>query len=128
MPKKTAAAAISIDMEISHRRCGKPARLTTDFSLSMVRPVTQSHQPRATGFDDVAVSAPAPSLNPGPEMLDRLLKLLSAPESPPEGQDDLAIAVAVLLVEAARMDATFDQKERTTIERLLAERFALSAE
>jgi uncharacterized tellurite resistance protein B-like protein len=61
-------------------------------------------------------------------MLDRLLKLLTAPEPQPEGYDDLQIAVAVLLVEAARMDSTFDQKERATIERLLAERFSLSAE
>ena len=59
-------------------------------------------------------------------MLDRLLKFINAPAPEPESADDLQIAVAVLLVEAARMDATFDQKERTTIERLLAERFSLS--
>jgi len=52
-------------------------------------------------------------------MLDRLLKFMNAPAPEPE-------SAAVLLVEAARMDATFDQKERATIERLLAERFSLS--
>src|SRR5689334_22014458 len=61
-------------------------------------------------------------------MLDRLLKILTAPEPQPEEHDDLQVAVAVLLVEAARMDATFDQKERATIERLLTERFSLSVE
>jgi uncharacterized tellurite resistance protein B-like protein len=61
-------------------------------------------------------------------MLDRLLKLLTTPEAEPAPQDDLQVAVAVLLVEAARMDATFDEKERAAILRLLAQRFALSAE
>ncbi len=61
-------------------------------------------------------------------MLDRLLKILAAPDPQPEEHDDLQIAVAVLLVEAARMDAAFDEKERATIERLLAERFSLSAD
>ncbi len=61
-------------------------------------------------------------------MLDRLLKLMTAPAPQAESHDDLEIAVAVLLVEAARMDATFDQKERATIERLLAERFSMSEE
>jgi uncharacterized tellurite resistance protein B-like protein len=61
-------------------------------------------------------------------MLDRLLKLLTAPETEPAPQDDLQVAVAVLLVEAARMDAEFDEKERAAIQRLLAQRFSLSAD
>ena len=59
-------------------------------------------------------------------MLDRLMKLMGSPEPEPAEPGDLELAVAVLLVEAARMDANFDQKERVTIERLLAERFSLS--
>ena len=59
-------------------------------------------------------------------MLDRILKLLSAPESASAGRDQLQIAVAVLLVEAARMDDQFDESERAAIERLLAAKFSLS--
>jgi uncharacterized tellurite resistance protein B-like protein len=40
----------------------------------------------------------------------------------------LQIAVAVLLVEAARMDDTFGDAERATIERLLSAKFELSPE
>jgi uncharacterized tellurite resistance protein B-like protein len=40
----------------------------------------------------------------------------------------LQIAVAVLLVEAARMDDRFDSVERGAIERVLGEKFELSAE
>src|SRR5215467_13971277 len=61
-------------------------------------------------------------------MLDRILKRLSSSEPAAEEHDDLQVAVAVLLVEAARMDASFDDKERGAIERLLAERFGLSGE
>ena len=59
-------------------------------------------------------------------VIDRIRKFLSAPESAPTRPDDLQIAVAVLLVEAARMDDTFDQYERGTIETLLERRFQLS--
>jgi len=59
-------------------------------------------------------------------MFDQILKLLSAPESPAGKPDQLQTAVAVLLVEAARMDDQFDGTERATIERLLAEKFELS--
>jgi uncharacterized tellurite resistance protein B-like protein len=38
------------------------------------------------------------------------------------------LAVAALLIEAARMDDNFDAAERATIERLLAERFDLEPE
>lgn len=61
-------------------------------------------------------------------MLDRILKLLSDPESTSGSRDQLQIAVAVLLVEAARMDDRFDDAERAAIGRLLAEKFALSSE
>jgi uncharacterized tellurite resistance protein B-like protein len=60
-------------------------------------------------------------------MLDRILKLLSAPDEP-SGADQLQIAVAVLLIEAARMHDHFDATERAAIERLLAAKFALSLE
>ena len=59
-------------------------------------------------------------------VIERIRKLLSAPENALARADDLQIAVAVLLVEAARMDDTFDQYERGTIETLLEQRFQLS--
>jgi uncharacterized tellurite resistance protein B-like protein len=61
-------------------------------------------------------------------IIDRLLDLLTARETPaPAGsEDDLEIAVAALLIEAARMDARFDLAERSVIERLLAEKFDLA--
>jgi len=59
-------------------------------------------------------------------MLAQIRKLLAAPESSQEGPDQLQIAVAVLLVEAARMDDHFDDAERAVIERLLAEKFELT--
>jgi uncharacterized tellurite resistance protein B-like protein len=61
-------------------------------------------------------------------MFDQILKLLTVPEPKTASRDELQTAVAVLLVEAARRDDTFDGVERTTIERLLSEKFALSAE
>jgi uncharacterized tellurite resistance protein B-like protein len=61
-------------------------------------------------------------------MFDQILKLLTSPEPKSGERDDLQIAVAVLLVEAARRDDTFDSVERAAIERLLSEKFALSAE
>ena len=60
-------------------------------------------------------------------MFDRIVKLLSEP-SPPKDRDGLQIAIAVLLVEAARMDDHFDLAERQVIERLLADKFDLSPE
>src|SRR6266436_7184841 len=59
-------------------------------------------------------------------MLDRIRKLLLSPEHAAPAHDDLQIAVAVLLVEAARMDDHFDDAERAVIERLLAEKFQLT--
>lgn len=57
-------------------------------------------------------------------MFDALARLLSAPEP---RAPDLRLSVAVLLLEAARQDDHFDARERATIKKLLAERFALSA-
>jgi len=61
-------------------------------------------------------------------MLDRIRKFLIAPENAAPAPDELQTAVAVLLIEAARMDDHFDEAERSAIERLLAERFDLSPE
>ncbi len=44
------------------------------------------------------------------------------------GKDELQLAVAGLLVEAARQDGNFDEAERATIERLLCEKLALNSE
>jgi len=57
-------------------------------------------------------------------MFDALARLLSAPEP---RAPDLRLSVAVLLLEAARQDDHFDARERATIKKLLAARFALSA-
>jgi uncharacterized tellurite resistance protein B-like protein len=59
-------------------------------------------------------------------MLAQIRKLLTAPESSPAPSDQLQIAVAVLLVEAARMDDDFADAERAVIERLLADKFELT--
>jgi uncharacterized tellurite resistance protein B-like protein len=59
-------------------------------------------------------------------MFKPLLRLLSAPETP--RAPDLRLSVAVLLLEAARQDDVFDARERATIEKLLTQRFELSAE
>ncbi len=61
-------------------------------------------------------------------MFAQLLKRMTAPDVPPANADEMQHAVAVLLVEAARMDDHFDGAERTVIERLLKEKFALSDE
>jgi uncharacterized tellurite resistance protein B-like protein len=61
-------------------------------------------------------------------VLTRIRKLLAGPEAQPARRDDLQIAVAVLLVEAARMDDHFDEQERAVIEQLLGHRFQLSRE
>lgn len=47
------------------------------------------------------------------------------PESRPHRVDEISLAAAVLLVEAAMMEGTFGDDERQTIERLLAGRFEL---
>jgi uncharacterized tellurite resistance protein B-like protein len=64
-------------------------------------------------------------------MLDRLVDFLagrSAPAANARTPDDLHLAVAALLIEAARMDNDFDASERATIKSLLATKFDLSSE
>ena len=58
--------------------------------------------------------------------LTQIRKLLTAPETATVQRDDLETAVAVLLVEAARRDDTFDDIERSKIEQLLGYKFELS--
>ncbi|MGH6891568.1 MAG: TerB family tellurite resistance protein [Dongiaceae bacterium] len=61
-------------------------------------------------------------------MIDRLLDFLTGRKAPAlaGGPDELGLAVAALLIEAARMDDQFDATERATIERVLAEKFDLA--
>ena len=63
-------------------------------------------------------------------MIDRVLDFLTGKAVPvaKQGADDLQIAVAALLIEAARMDDNFNLDERRMIEHVLAERFDLSPE
>ena len=57
-------------------------------------------------------------------MFSALLNLLASPTPAPA--TDLRLSVAVLLLEAAHQDDTFDVRERAKIESLLTDRFALS--
>jgi len=59
-------------------------------------------------------------------MISRLRDFLSG-QAAPAGPDDLQLAVAALLIEAARMDDDFGAEERAAIERILAERYHLPA-
>jgi uncharacterized tellurite resistance protein B-like protein len=61
-------------------------------------------------------------------MFDRLLQLLEGREVPAAtpSEDDLRLAVAALLVEAARMDRSFGDEERNAVLDLLSRRFGLS--
>lgn len=63
-------------------------------------------------------------------MIERILRLLTGEEalSSSASPESLQVAVAALLVEAARMDDHFEGPERETIERLLMERFDLAAD
>lgn len=57
-------------------------------------------------------------------MIARVLEFLSGKDAPSAASaDDLEIAVAALLIEAARMDQGFDAAERAAIGRLLGEKF-----
>jgi uncharacterized tellurite resistance protein B-like protein len=62
-------------------------------------------------------------------MIERVLDFLSGRAAPAaaKGVDELQLAVAALLIEAARMDDDFGAEERRAIERLLSERFGLDA-
>jgi uncharacterized tellurite resistance protein B-like protein len=59
-------------------------------------------------------------------MLAQIRKLLTVPEPKTDSRDELQTAVAVLLVEAARMDDEFGAEERAMIEKLLAQKFGLA--
>ena len=61
-------------------------------------------------------------------MIDRMLDFLTGRQAPALSTqpDELELAVAALLIEAARMDDQFNVAERATIERLLTERFDLT--
>jgi len=61
-------------------------------------------------------------------MLSRVFDFLTAKEAPADRADELELAVAALMIEAARMDNDFSAEERTTIERLLATKFHLPPE
>jgi uncharacterized tellurite resistance protein B-like protein len=58
-------------------------------------------------------------------MLDHVLSFIRGEAEPPKGNGDIKLAVAALLVEAARMDDIFDAAERAVILRLLGTRFSL---
>ena len=61
-------------------------------------------------------------------MIERIKALFAgARPSVESGEDDLQLAAAALLVEAAVMDGTFDADERRTIDALLRESFDLDA-
>ncbi len=61
-------------------------------------------------------------------MFVELMIWLKDPEPEVDVPDDLRLAVAVLLVEAAHMDDKFGPHERAVIERLLLEKFELTNE
>jgi uncharacterized tellurite resistance protein B-like protein len=61
-------------------------------------------------------------------MLSNLLKRLSGGDETPLAADETRVAVAALLVLAANADSEYTDVERTQIERVLADRFALSGE
>jgi len=64
-------------------------------------------------------------------MIDRIMSLLkSEPETPviEDKPDELNMAVAALLVEAACRDDSFDEQERELIESLISEKYDLSKE
>jgi uncharacterized tellurite resistance protein B-like protein len=64
-------------------------------------------------------------------MLNRLADFLVGRSMPAIGgnaADEVHLAVAALLIEAARMDSTFDVAERSSIENLLATKFNLDGE
>ncbi|MCD6074654.1 MAG: hypothetical protein K0Q70_1537 [Rhodospirillales bacterium] len=61
-------------------------------------------------------------------MINRILALFEGTGGVLAKPDELHLAAAALLVEAACMDGDFDAAERGKIARLLVERFALSAD
>src|SRR6185437_16074262 len=64
----------------------------------------------------------------GNAMIDRLKAWLAEPERPRGGSaDEVRLAVAALLVEAAHTDDHFGEAERAVVGRVLEQRFGLSA-
>ncbi|MEO1492422.1 MAG: TerB family tellurite resistance protein [Pseudomonadota bacterium] len=63
-------------------------------------------------------------------MLERLINILSGAEDAPdaEGQNAGRVAVAAVLVEAARADDVYLEAERAMIDSVLAERYGLTAQ
>jgi uncharacterized tellurite resistance protein B-like protein len=59
-------------------------------------------------------------------MFAKLLRQLSQPQPDRLGADDVQLALAALLVRVARADDTYAQAEASRIDRVLADRFALS--
>ncbi|MBX7199759.1 MAG: TerB family tellurite resistance protein [Rhodospirillaceae bacterium] len=60
-------------------------------------------------------------------MIDKLLSFLTGEQSAaPSDKDDLQLAVAALLVEAAWRDDVFDQEERAAVEQVLCGHFGIS--
>jgi uncharacterized tellurite resistance protein B-like protein len=62
-------------------------------------------------------------------MLERLRAILGGDALPPVqhwGREDVEVAAAALLIEAARVDGRFDPAERATIADLLCRRFGLA--
>lgn len=52
----------------------------------------------------------------------------SSAETATAPPDDLHLAAAILLIEAAHLDGEFDAAEQTTVRRVLAEKFELTAD
>jgi uncharacterized tellurite resistance protein B-like protein len=59
-------------------------------------------------------------------MLSRVFDFLTGSAPPKDESDELELAVAALMIEAARMDNDFSSEERATIERLLAAKFHMA--
>lgn len=60
-------------------------------------------------------------------MFEKLRSLLAGSDQPRDDAPDLAVAVAALLVEAARADEDYQEEEKALIDRFLATEFGLSA-
>ena len=89
---------------------------------------TTYHGPLASSLRDCLVLA---ARNRGFLMLDRLKQLFQPTTPQPGGGrrfDELQLAAAALMVEAATMDSAFDAAERAKIRDLVLDRFALSGE
>lgn len=65
-------------------------------------------------------------------MIERLKNLLfdreSTPETGAKAQEELHVAAAALMLEAAQLDGSLDQVERERIAHIVSKRFGLSAE